>query len=144
ADHLAAIPLDAHLGGMTYLNRVPADRGEMVIRNQPWPVARRCVERMRPDAVAADIPQIAMQHLEIGRSLFQQNSTRGVVPARGISRSAVFDVRALDANLLRRDRQDREPRHPAESDARDGDIRSALDQDSVVWGKFRERRGRSG
>src|SRR5258707_11446052 len=45
-------------------------------RNQSGAVARRCVERMRPDAVAANVAQVTMQHLKIGGALLEQNAAR--------------------------------------------------------------------
>src|SRR5437879_13903052 len=66
---------------------------------------------MRPDAVAADVPQYTMNDFEIAGPLFKQDSTGGVIAATPVARSAVLHAHPIDADAPRTAHQNGKTRH---------------------------------
>jgi len=66
------------------LDGVTADLAEMVEGDRAAGIARRCVQGMRPDAVAADVRQVAFDDAEIGGSFFEQDAPVELLRPRGL------------------------------------------------------------
>ena len=138
ADARAAISFHAHLGRVPHLERVAADGVEAILREHAAGVARRGVERVRPDAVAAYVAQLAARDAEIAGAFFQQNAAGGVVAARRVARPAVGHPHAIDRDLPRPAHQHGEARDFAEAHVLDGELRNALRQHAVARREARE------
>ena len=123
---------------MAHLNGIARDHGEFVAGDAAAGIARRSVERMRPDAVAAHVGDAAIENLEIGGAFFKQNSAGGVVALLCVQAAAVGDLDVVDPDRMARIDQDREAGDPDRFDLRDFEIRDALGKDSVVRREARE------
>ena len=139
ADARSGISFHPHLRRVPYLERVAADGVEAILREHAAGVARRGVQRMRPDTVAPNVAHLAPRHAEIAGALFQQNATRRIVAARRVARSAVGHPHAIDGHLPRPAHQHGEPGDLAEAHVPDRELGHALRQHSVARGETRER-----
>src|SRR6185437_6472724 len=102
ADHASAILFHANLGRMADLNGVARDHGEFVARDTAARVAGGGIEGVGPYAIAADIGNTAIEHLEIRCAFLEQNAAGGVVAFAGIRAAAIVDLNVVNPNGVAR------------------------------------------
>src|SRR5215831_10469707 len=94
---------------------------------------------MRPDAVAADVAQLAAGDAEVRRALFKQDAAGRVVMSGAVERARVLNAHVVDCDLSRAAHQDGESRYVADGDVADRDLASSLDHDAVSAGECEKR-----
>ena len=132
ANHATAIVLHADFGCMPHLNRVACKHHKFIARNAAAGVAGRTVQRVRPDAVAANVGDAAVENFKIRRTFFEQNAAGGIIALARIESAAFGNLDIVNFYGVASVDQNGKSGNRSGFNAVDFETRDALGEDPVI------------
>jgi len=134
-----AIAVHFYSGCVADLDRVAAYFRKLIVGDLPALITRRTINRMRPNAVAANVLKPRVGDREIIRAFLQQDAAGCIVATLGVSRAAISNLNMIQQNVSRTIHENREARYVYELDVVGLHAVRFFEQDAIVRENRRER-----